>query len=220
MMKMKKPWVQIAIDVKEIGKAKELAEMSIKAGADWIEAGTPLIVYESIKSIGALAEVSKDIPIVADFKAADGVHKYFTEAYRLGAKVAVVLGAMDDGSIHEAVRAGKECGIEVVADMISVKTEKLAERAKELEAIGVNYIMLHFGFDEQKYNKKKHNLDGLEEVVAAINIPVGVSSFSKDDAIEGIRRGASWIIQGEPILSAPDAFEQLSELIKAVKEAR
>ncbi len=216
-MKMKKPWVQIAIDVKEIKRAKELAKMAIQAGADWVEAGSPIIVFESITSIGSLADVCKDVPVVADFKAQDGVYEYFMEAARLGAKVAVVLGTMDDGSVREAVRARKDSGIHVMADMYSVKLDKLVQRAKELEALGVDYIMLHLGHDEAKYNKARHPFDGLEEVVAAVNLPVGVASFNKEEAIQAVKKGASWIIQGEPMVSAPDALEQLTEYIKAIK---
>jgi 3-hexulose-6-phosphate synthase len=217
MKKMIKPWVQIAIDVREIRKAEELAAMAVKAGADWVEAGTPLLVFESIRSIGNLAHVCKNVPIVADFKAQDGVFKYFMEASRLGAGVAVVLGTMDDGSIKEAVRAKKECGIQVVADMYSIKQANLVQRAKELEALGVDYIMLHLGFDESKYNKSRRPSDGLQEVTAAINLPVGVGVFSKSDALQAIKDGASWIILGEPVLSATDALEQMTDIIKAVK---
>jgi len=206
--------VQIAIDVKETQRARELAKMALKAGADWIEAGTPLIVFEGIRSIASLTEVCGNVPVVADFKAQDGVYKYFIEAARLGAKAAVVLGIMDDGSIKEAVRAGKDSGIQVIADMFSVKLDKLVQRAIELESLGVDYIMLHLGFDEAKYNKARHAFDGLEEVVAAIDLPVGVGVFSKGDAVQAVKRGASWLIQGEPLLSEPDALEQLTELIK------
>jgi 3-hexulose-6-phosphate synthase len=217
MMKMKKPWVQIAIDVREIKKAEELAAMAVKAGADWVEAGTPLIVYESIRSIGKLVSVCKKIPVIADFKAQDGVFKYFMEASRLGGGAAVVLGTMDDGSIKEAVRAKNECGIQVIADMYSIKQPQLVQRAKELEALGVDYIMLHLGFDESKYNKSRRPSDGLKEVTAAVKLPVGVGVFSKSDSLQAVKDGASWIILGEPVLSAPDALEQMTDIIRAVK---
>ena len=66
---MKKPWVQIAIDALDLERAKNLAIIAMKAGADWIEAGTPLITFESVRAIGVLSELCKGIPIVADFKA-------------------------------------------------------------------------------------------------------------------------------------------------------
>ena len=46
MVEMKKPWVQIAMDVTDVDLACEYAKMAVEIGADWIEVGTPLIYYE------------------------------------------------------------------------------------------------------------------------------------------------------------------------------
>jgi len=216
---MKRPWVQIAIDTLEIRKGKQLAKMALEAGADWIEAGTPLITFESVRAIGELVKVCGATPVIADFKAQDGVAKYFQEAGRQGAKAAVVLGVVADGSIKAAVRGAKEAGIHVIADMFSVKHGELAERAKHVERLGVDYIMLHLGFDEAQDEPHKHCLGGLEELLQAVSVPVGVGTFHQDEAVTAVKMGASFIIQGEPLLSADDAPLQLARFIEAVKQA-
>ena len=216
---MRKPWVQVAIDVQEIETAKRLARMAVELGADWVEAGTPLIVFEGIKSIGSLVRACGGTPVVADFKAQDGVAKYFLEARRQGASAAVILGTVADGSIKAAVATKKSSGIEVIADMYSIKKEHLAQRAKELESLGVDYLMLHLGFDEARDDPSKHALDGLDELLRAVSLPVGVGTFALEEAIEAVRKGASWIVQGEPIVSGPDASARLAEFIAAVKAA-
>lgn len=218
-MQMQKPWVQVAIDATSMERGKELATLARRAGADWIEAGTPLIYYESIRSIGELVKVSGDVPVVADYKAQDGVYKYFAEAARLGAKVATILAVVNDGSIREAIKAGKENGIAVCVDLFSVKLEHIAQRAKEVEAMGADYVMLHLGFDESRHFPARKNTDGLLEVLAAVNIPVGVGTFDTEDAIAAVRMGASYVVQGEPMLSSPEGEQQLSEFIRAVKAA-
>lgn len=38
-----KPIVQISLDVVEIDEALQTAAMALRAGVDWLEAGTPLI---------------------------------------------------------------------------------------------------------------------------------------------------------------------------------
>ena len=160
---MERPWVQIAIDALDLDRAKKLARMAMEAGADWIEAGTPLITFESVRAIGVLAGLCKGIPIVADFKAQDGVAKYFKEAGRQGAQIATVLGVVANGSIKAAIEGGAQGGVAVCADMYSVGRQNLARRAKELEGLGVDYLMLHLGFDEARDEPDKHPLDGLEE---------------------------------------------------------
>ena len=214
---MNKPWIQIAIDVREIGEARKLARTAVEAGADWIEAGTPLITFESVRAIGALVQVCQGRPVVADFKAQDGVGKYFLEAGRQGAKIATVLGAVPDGSIQAAVNVRQESGVEVVVDLLGVKN--LAQRAREVEALGADYLMLHQGFDEARADPSKHVLDGLEELVKAVEIPVGVGVFTLEEAIEAVQMGASFVVQGEPLLSAPDLPSRLADFVQRVKAA-
>lgn len=214
---MRKPWVQIAIDALEMDRGKKLAQMAMNAGADWIEVGTPLITYQGIRAINEIAQICVGKIIVADFKAQDGVAKYFREAGRQGAKIATVLGIVSDASIKAAIIGGREVGVKVTADMYSIKKGDLAVRAKELEILGVDYLMLHLGIDEINEVPTKHPLDGLLELLDAVNIPVGVGTFNQEQAVEAIRMGASFVVQGEPILSAENAEKKLSQFISAVK---
>lgn len=216
---MKRPWVQIAIDALDLEEGRRLARMAVEAGADWIEAGTPLITYEGVRAIAALVRESGGRPVVADFKAQDGVEKYFREAGRQGAQVATVLGIVADASVRAAVRGGKAEGVAVVADLYSIKPEDLGPRARELERLGVDYVMLHLGHDEAREDPKKHALDGLKELVASVTIPVGVGTFTVEEAVEAVKQGASFVVQGNPILSSPDAPRRLAEFIEAVKGA-
>jgi 3-keto-L-gulonate-6-phosphate decarboxylase len=214
---MKKPWVQVAIDAIDLEQATAFARMAMAAGADWIEAGTPLITFQSVRAIGVLARACPGKPILADFKAQDGVAKYFKEAGRQGARIATILGVVANGSIKTAVRQGKESGVQVVADLYSVPRQALAQRARELEALGVDCVMIHLGFDEARDEPARRATDGLEEVVAAVKIPVGVAAFELDEALEAVRKGASFVVQGEPLLSRPNAEQELRAYISAVK---
>jgi len=214
---MNRPWVQVAIDAIDLERATALARMAMAAGADWIEAGTPLITFQGVRAIGVLAGACPGRPILADFKAQDGVAKYFKEAGRQGASVATILGVVADGSIKTAVRQGKESGVQVVADLYSVPRQALARRARELEALGVDFLMIHLGFDEARDEPARRAADGLAEVVAAVGIPVGVAAFELSDALEAVRGGASFVVQGEPLLSRPEAEKELRAYISAVK---
>lgn len=214
---MNRPWVQVAIDAIDLERATALARMAMAAGADWIEAGTPLITFQGVRAIGVLASACPGRPILADFKAQDGVAKYFKEAGRQGARVATILGVVADGSIKTAVRQGKESGVQVVADLYSVPRHALARRARELEALGVDFLMIHLGFDEAWDEPSRRATDGLAEIVAAVGIPVGVAAFELADALEAVRGGASFVVQGEPLLSRPGAEQELRAYICAVK---
>ena len=67
-----KPVVQISLDLIELTEAIETAEMALRAGVDWLEAGTPLILAEGMRAVRTLRELFSDTPIVADLKTMDG----------------------------------------------------------------------------------------------------------------------------------------------------
>ena len=67
-----KPVVQISLDLTDINEALATAEMALRAGVDWLEAGTPLILAEGLHGVRALRERFPDTPIVADLKTMDG----------------------------------------------------------------------------------------------------------------------------------------------------
>ena len=67
-----KPIVQISLDLTEIPEALETAEMAMRAGVDWLEVGTPLILAEGMEGVRRLREQYPDTPIVADLKTMDG----------------------------------------------------------------------------------------------------------------------------------------------------
>jgi 3-keto-L-gulonate-6-phosphate decarboxylase len=215
----KTPWVQISIDVLDLEKGARLGRMAEEAGADWVETGTPLITYHGLNAIGSIVKACRKSPVLADLKAVDGVAKYFREAGKQGARIATVLGFVPDASVREAIRGGKEGKVEVMADLYALGTERLARRAAELQALGVNYLLLHAGGDEMAANPGRDPLHGLAEIVGAVSIPVGAVTFNTDQALRAVRGGASFVIVGEPLVSAPDGLEQLTRFIRAVKSA-
>jgi 3-keto-L-gulonate-6-phosphate decarboxylase len=61
----------------------------------------------------------------------------------------------------------------VLADLYALGVERLSLRAAELQALGVNYLLLHAGGDEMAADPGGNPLLGLSELVQAVSIPVG-----------------------------------------------
>ncbi len=66
------PIVQISLDLTTIEEALLTAQLAIRAGVDWLEAGTPLIIAEGMNGVRALRQRFPNVPIVADLKTMDG----------------------------------------------------------------------------------------------------------------------------------------------------
>ena len=69
-----KPTVQISLDLTNIEEAIATAHLARRAGVDWLEAGTPLILAEGLSAVRRLREEFPEVPIVADLKTMDGGH--------------------------------------------------------------------------------------------------------------------------------------------------
>ena len=54
------PIVQISLDLTNIDEALETAAMALRAGVDWLEAGTPLILAEGLHGVKKLRKSFQD----------------------------------------------------------------------------------------------------------------------------------------------------------------
>ena len=50
------PIVQVSLDLTNIDEALAFADVAVRAGVDWLEAGTPLILGEGLHAVRALHE--------------------------------------------------------------------------------------------------------------------------------------------------------------------
>ena len=144
---------QLALDFLNLKRAIKVADEAYRAGITWIEAGTPLIKSEGLDAVRELRKRFPKATIIADMKTMD-VGRIETEAAgKAGADIACVLAAASDSTIKECVEAGRNYGLKIEADLIGIKDKNLVRRAKEVEALGVDYIGIHLAIDEQMRGK-------------------------------------------------------------------
>ena len=109
-----RPIVQISLDIVELEEALETAEMALRAGVDWLEAGTPLIIAEGMHGVRALRERFPETPIVADLKTMDGGWLEAELMAKAGATHVVVMARAHPETIKCVVQAGKDLGVNSV----------------------------------------------------------------------------------------------------------
>ena len=215
------PIVQVSLDLMTIEDAMPVAETAVRAGVDWLEAGTPLILGEGLHAVRALRKAFPDHPIVSDLKTMDAGYLEAEMMFKAGATHVVVMGVAHPGTIANAVRAGRELGGKVMGD-IMVHPDKPA-CARMMQDLGVDYIIVHTGLDERNTEKGKHPFDDLESVVQAVSIPVqAVGGLSIEQAIECPKRGASLVVIGAPLVVENEEFKpsstdtRLHDLLKRI----
>jgi 3-hexulose-6-phosphate synthase/6-phospho-3-hexuloisomerase len=149
---MMKPVLQVALDLLNAERALAIAKDAVKGGADWLEAGTPLIKSEGMDIVRQLREQFPAKTIVADMKTMDTGALETEMAAKAGADVVCLLAASDDSTIRDALKSARKYGVKIMIDLIGVSDT--VKRAKELESLGVDYLCIHVGIDEQMHGKK------------------------------------------------------------------
>src|ERR1700728_2988293 len=109
-----KPIVQISLDLTNIPEALETAHMAIRAGVDWLEAGTPLIIAEGMNGVRALRKEFPNVPIVADLKTMDGGYLEAEMMAKAGATHVVVMERAHPETSKVVLKVGKDFGIKVM----------------------------------------------------------------------------------------------------------
>jgi 3-hexulose-6-phosphate synthase/6-phospho-3-hexuloisomerase len=206
-----KPIVQISLDLTTIDEALQTAEMAIRAGVDWLEAGTPLILAEGLHGVRALRERFPDVPIVADLKTMDGGYLEAEMMAGAGATHVVVMARAHEETIKCVVQAGQDFGIGVMGDNLGYET--MVDGAKRLEQLGCGYIVHHIGYDERRGiaargQRMPSPLDDLKAVVDAVSVPVqAVGGLTVEQAIECPAHGAPLVVLGAPLTIDADQFK-------------
>lgn len=208
-----KPIVQISLDLTNIEEALETAAMAMRAGVDWLEAGTPLILAEGLNCVRELRRNFPDIPIVADLKTMDGGYLEAEMMAKAGATHVVVMSRAHEETIHCVVQAGKDHGVKVMGDNLA---DDMVPAARRLEDLGCDYVIHHVGYDERRGiaargERMPSPLDQLKEVVAAVSVPVqAVGGLSLEQAIQTPEYGAPLVVLGAPLTIDADSFKTAS----------
>ena len=205
------PVVQISLDLTNIQEAIETAHLAIRAGVDWLEAGTPLILAEGLHGVRTLRREFPQTPIVADLKTMDGGYLETEMMAGAGATHVVVMARAHEETIKCVVKAGADFGCKVMGDNM-VCRDRVAG-AKRLEDLGCDYIVHHIGYDERRGiaaqgQRMPSPLDQLREVVQAVKVPVqAVGGLSIEQAIACPAHGAPLVVLGAPLTIDAEAFK-------------
>lgn len=213
-----RPIVQVSVDVPTTEEAISIAHMALRAGCDWLEVGTPLILFSGLPSVSALATAFPDRQIFADIKIVDGAQKYVVAAAEHGAHYVSVCGVASDASIRQAVAGGRATGIKVVVDLYAA-VDPVA-RARQVADMGADIIYVHYGGDAWAEDPEHDDTANVvAQVKATVDVPVGCVSFDADTAVAAVQAGADIVLIGHPYLRGPAAEAMLTDYVQRVKAA-
>ena len=214
---MSKTKLQVALDFVELPRALEVAAAAVAGGADYIEAGTPLIKSEGLDAVRKLREMFPNHTIIADMKTMDAGNTEAEAAAKAGANVMTVLAAAPQSTIRECVEAGRHYGLDVAVDLLGVPDPlAFAERAAQL---GVAWLDVHCAIDRQMEGADPLGL--LRQIRAVTDLTLAVAGgINSETAASAVEAGADVVIVGGAIIKATDPRQATADIRKAIDTGR
>lgn len=207
--------LQLALDLVNIPEAKELVR-EVQEYIDIVEIGTPVVINEGLHAVKAIKDEFPSLQVLADLKVMDAGAYEVMKASEAGADIVTILGVTDDATIQGAVEEARKNGRQILVDMINVKN--LEQRAREVDALGVDYICVHTGYDLQaKGESPFEQLRVIKEVVK--NAKTAVAGGIKLETLpEVIAAGPDLIIVGGGITGQQNKREVASKIKQLIQQ--
>jgi 3-hexulose-6-phosphate synthase len=207
--------LQLALDLVNIPEGIKLVK-EVEAFIDIVEIGTPVVINEGLRAVKEMKEAFPNLKVLADLKVMDAAGYEVMKASEAGADIITILGAAEDMTIKGAVDEAKKQGKKILVDMIAVKN--LEQRAKEIDALGVDYICVHTGYDLQAVGKNSfEDLMTIKRVVK--NAKVAIAGGIKLSTLpEVIKANPDLVIVGGGITGEADKKAAAAEMQRLIKQ--
>lgn len=205
--------LQMALDDISLAKAINLVE-KVQDYVDIVEVGTPMVIQYGMEPVRRIKKQFPKLEVLADLKIMDAGFYEASQALRAGADYITVLGVTDNLTIKGCVDAAKAYGAQVVADMICVP--KLEERVTKMEELGVHFVSVHIGVDQQAAGRTP--LDDLKLIRACTKTAkVSVAGGINPDTIGDYKKyHPEVVIVGGGITHARDPLAAARALHKVI----
>jgi 3-hexulose-6-phosphate synthase/6-phospho-3-hexuloisomerase len=206
----------VALDLLELDRSIQIAKEAVSGGADWIEAGTPLIKSEGMDSVREMKKALPGTKIVADMKTVDTGAMEVEMAAKAGADIVAMLASSDNSTVEDALRAARKYGVQIMMDLLTVPDP--VKRSRELDQLGVDYICVHVGIDQQMTGRD--TVDFLKQIVKEVKTPVAAAGgIDAVSGAEAIASGAAIVIVGGSIVRSADVTGSARKIREAIDHA-
>ncbi|MEF3312163.1 3-hexulose-6-phosphate synthase [Paenibacillus sp. GYB004] len=209
--------LQLALDLVNIPEAIEVVK-EVEAYIDIVEIGTPVVINEGLRAVKEMKEAFPNLKVLADLKIMDAGGYEVMKASEAGADIITVLGVSDDSTIRGAVEEARKQGRKIMVDMINVK--HMEERAQEIDAMGVDYICVHSGYDHQAAGKNSfEELTAIKRVVKHAKTAIA-GGIKLDTLPEVVKANPDLVIVGGGITGQQDKKSVASEMRELVAQGK
>lgn len=206
-----KPELQIALDLTSLELSLQIAR-SVASSANWIEAGTPLIISQGLKAVEALRAEFSQKTIVADVKIADAARLLTSSSIAAGADIITVISAASDQTVSVCVNLAHQQGKQVLGDHIAARTD--LDALKRLADLGVDYVGIHIPKDSGSTLFRKQ----LDNILGGLSVPVVLAGGIQIGLLEQLRGSPlAAVVVGNAIINSSDPAAEACRFASVLK---
>lgn len=146
------PYLQIALDVPDLERAKEILQRLPASDRIILEAGTPLVKKYGTGVVHELRALAKDSFIIADLKTLDVGQVEVDVAFEETSDAVVASGLASKDTVDKFIHEASRLGIYSIVDMMDVSDPLRALKSYERPP---DVVIIHRGIDEEKAGAPK-----------------------------------------------------------------
>ncbi|MEM2902381.1 MAG: bifunctional 5,6,7,8-tetrahydromethanopterin hydro-lyase/3-hexulose-6-phosphate synthase [Candidatus Bathyarchaeia archaeon] len=212
----KPPYLQVALDIPDVERVKQVVRQIPSSDQLILEAGTPLIKKYGVRIVKELREVAGNAFIIADLKTMDVGQVEVDLAFEETADAVVVSGRASKQTIEKFIDEAKKCGIYAFLDLSNVEDPiALLKSLKESPEV----VLIHRPIDTEQEAKQRWELiKGLKKAVKRKILVAVAGGITPENVQEVLKLGADIIVVGRYITQSRDVTHAAREFLKYMGE--
>lgn len=204
------PYLQVAMDLVDMGKVAEVLKKVPDNDHVIIEAGTPLIKKFGLSVIGEIRKLRPNAFIIADMKILDTGNLEARMAADATADAVVVSGLAPTSTIEKAISEARKVGIYSIIDMLNV-----ANPAKLVAGLKVkpDIVELHRAIDTEETAHAWGDIPAIKKAAGGRLLVATAGGIRVDVVKDALKAGADILVVGRAITASKDIGHAAEEFL-------
>jgi len=204
------PYLQVAMDLVDMGKVAEVLKEVPQNDHVIIEAGTPLIKKFGLGVIGEIRKLRPNAFIIADMKILDTGNLEARMAADATADAVVVSGLAPTSTIEKAISEARKVGIYSIVDMLNVQAP-----AKLIASLKVkpDIVELHRAIDVEESAHAWGDIPAIKKAAGGKLLVATAGGIRVDVVKDALKAGADILVVGRAITASKDIGHAADEFL-------
>ena len=209
------PYLQVAIDLVDMGKVAAVLTQVPANDHVLIEAGTPLVKKFGLGVINEIRKLRPHAFIIADLKILDTGNLEARMAADASADAVVVSGLAPTSTIEKAINEARKVGIYSIIDMLNVQNPvKLLEKLK----IKPDIVELHRAIDTDEAAHAWGDIGAMKKVCGGKLLVATAGGIRVQNVKDALKAGADILVVGRAITASKDITHAAEQFIEELEK--